>query len=64
MDEVFVQLWEKVKPLYMQMHGYVRFKLRELNPGKFGPNDPIPAHLLGMNLKSDKTFPRFFPILF
>jgi len=42
------RLWEQVKPLYVQLHAYVRWKLRE----KYGPsvvpdNGPIPAHLLG-----------------
>jgi peptidyl-dipeptidase A len=42
------RLWEQVKPLYEQLHAYVRWKLRE----KYGPsvvpgNGPIPAHLLG-----------------
>ena len=42
------RLWEQVKPLYEQLHAYVRWKLR----AKYGPavvpeNGPIPAHLLG-----------------
>jgi peptidyl-dipeptidase A len=42
------RLWEQVKPLYVSLHGYVRWKLRE----KYGPDvvperGPIPAHLLG-----------------
>lgn len=42
------RLWEQVKPLYEQLHAYVRWKLRE----KYGPSvvpekGPIPAHLLG-----------------
>lgn len=42
------RLWEQVKPLYVQLHAYVRWKLRE----KYGPaavpaEGPIPAHLLG-----------------
>lgn len=42
------RLWEQVKPLYEQLHAYVRWKLRE----KYGPDvvpekGPIPAHLLG-----------------
>ncbi|MCS7043377.1 MAG: M2 family metallopeptidase [Bryobacteraceae bacterium] len=42
------RLWEQVKPLYEQLHAYVRWKLRE----KYGPaavpeKGPIPAHLLG-----------------
>lgn len=42
------RLWEQVKPLYVQLHAYVRWKLRE----KYGKDvvpekGPIPAHLLG-----------------
>ncbi|MEQ1946267.1 MAG: M2 family metallopeptidase [Bryobacteraceae bacterium] len=42
------RLWEQVRPLYVSLHSYVRWKLRE----KYGPdaipaNGPIPAHLLG-----------------
>jgi peptidyl-dipeptidase A len=42
------RLWNQVKPLYLSLHTYVRWKLAE----KYGPNvvppgAPIPAHLLG-----------------
>jgi len=42
------RLWNQVKPLYLALHTYVRWKLAE----KYGPNvvttdGPIPAHLLG-----------------
>ncbi len=42
------RLWDQVRPLYVSLHGYVRWKLRE----KYGPDvvpasGPIPAHLLG-----------------
>ncbi|MGE5486869.1 MAG: M2 family metallopeptidase [bacterium] len=42
------RLWEQVKPLYVSLHAYVRWKLRE----KYGTDavperGPIPAHLLG-----------------
>jgi len=42
------RLWNQVKPLYISLHTYVRWKLAE----KYGPNvvpldGPIPAHLLG-----------------
>ena len=40
-------LWEEVRPLYLQLHAYVRSKLSGLYPGQIGPTDPIPAHLLG-----------------
>jgi peptidyl-dipeptidase A len=42
------RLWNQVKPLYLSLHTYVRWKLAE----KYGPSvvptdGPIPAHLLG-----------------
>src|SRR5439155_469769 len=42
------RLWQQVRPLYVSLHSYVRWKLRE----KYGPDmvperGPIPAHLLG-----------------
>jgi len=42
------RLWGQVRPLYLSLHAYVRWKLRE----KYGPDavpekGPIPAHLLG-----------------
>jgi len=42
------RLWQQVRPLYLSLHSYARWKLAE----KYGPdvvseNDPIPAHLLG-----------------
>src|SRR3984893_337806 len=42
------RLWNQVKPLYLSLHTFVRWKLA----GKYGPNvvpldGPIPAHLLG-----------------
>jgi peptidyl-dipeptidase A len=42
------RLWDQVRPLYMSLHAYVRWKLAE----KYGKDvvredEPIPAHLLG-----------------
>ena len=42
------RLWEQVRPLYVSLHSYVRWKLRE----KYGPDivpatGPLPGHLLG-----------------
>ncbi|XP_059056708.1 angiotensin-converting enzyme-like isoform X1 [Achroia grisella] len=47
-EDQLAKLWEDVKPLYQQMHAYVRKKLRD----KYGEHivsmkGPIPAHLLG-----------------
>lgn len=41
------RLWEQVKPLYVQLHAYVRWKLREKYGDAVPAGGPIPAHLLG-----------------
>jgi peptidyl-dipeptidase A len=42
------RLWEQVRPLYEQLHAYVRWKLREKYGAAAVPEKgPIPAHLLG-----------------
>jgi peptidyl-dipeptidase A len=41
------RLWEQVKPLYLSLHAYVRWKLREKYGDLVPAHGPIPAHLLG-----------------
>ena len=41
------RLWEQVKPLYISLHAYVRWKLREKYGDLVPSSGPIPAHLLG-----------------
>ncbi|MSV35469.1 MAG: peptidase M2 family protein [Bryobacterales bacterium] len=42
------RLWEQVRPLYVSLHSYVRWKLREKYGASVVPEKgPIPAHLLG-----------------
>ena len=41
------RLWEQVKPLYVALHAYVRWKLREKYGAVVPEKGPIPAHLLG-----------------
>jgi peptidyl-dipeptidase A len=41
------RLWEQVKPLYVSLHAYVRWKLREKYGDVVPAAGPIPAHLLG-----------------
>jgi peptidyl-dipeptidase A len=42
------RLWNQVKPLYLSLHTFVRWKLAEkYGPGVVSPDGPIPAHLLG-----------------
>jgi len=50
------RLWQQVRPLYVSLHAYVRWKLEE----KYGPDAvregaPIPAHLLGNVWAQDWT---------
>ena len=50
-EEEVAELWETVKPLYQQLHAYVRRKLRETyGKDKVSVDGPIPAHLLGKRL--------------
>jgi peptidyl-dipeptidase A len=41
------RLWEQVRPLYVQLHAYVRMKLRQKYGEAVPANGPLPAHLLG-----------------
>ncbi|XP_048588301.1 angiotensin-converting enzyme [Nematostella vectensis] len=43
---VIKKLWTDVKPLYKELHAYVRFQLKKKYAGMSG-SGPIPAHLLG-----------------
>jgi peptidyl-dipeptidase A len=41
------RLWDQVRPLYLELHAYVRAKLREKYGERVPAAGPIPAHLLG-----------------
>ncbi len=41
------RLWDQVRPLYLQLHAYVRMKLRQKYGDVVPAKGPIPAHLLG-----------------
>ena len=41
------RLWEQLKPFYVSLHAYVRWKLREKYGEAVPAAGPIPAHLLG-----------------
>ncbi len=41
------RLWDQVRPLYLQLHAYVRMKLHQHYGDAVPPGGPIPAHLLG-----------------
>ncbi len=49
------RLWEQVRPLYVSLHAYVRWKLREKYGDVVPANGPIPAHLLGNIWAQDWT---------
>ncbi|XP_011700493.1 PREDICTED: angiotensin-converting enzyme [Wasmannia auropunctata] len=42
------EAWETIRPLYEELHAYVRRKLRDLyGPEKIGGHAPLPSHILG-----------------
>jgi peptidyl-dipeptidase A len=52
MDEQLIRivdtLYEDIKPLYQQLHTFVRNKLIDAYPGRdINSTGPIPAHILG-----------------
>jgi hypothetical protein len=46
-------LWTEVEPLYLQLHTYVKRKLREVYGQELGDDDLIPAHILGLSLSTE-----------
>jgi len=56
------RLWEQVRPLYVSLHAYVRWKLREKYGDAVVPaNGPIPAHVLGNMWAQEWT--NLYPLL-
>ncbi len=49
------RLWEQVRPLYLSLHTYVRWKLREKYGDAVPATGPIPAYLLGNIWAQDWT---------
>jgi len=49
------RLWEQVKPLYLQLHAYVRMKLHQKYGDAVPADGPMPAHLLGNIWAQDWT---------
>jgi peptidyl-dipeptidase A len=49
------RLWDQVRPLYVSLHAYVRWKLREKYGDLVPASGPIPAHLLGNIWAQDWT---------
>lgn len=46
LEKVADQLFKELKPLYDEIHAYVRFRLSKLYPDLVHESEPIPAHLL------------------
>jgi peptidyl-dipeptidase A len=56
------RLWQQVRPLYVSLHAYVRWKLEEKYGASVVSEDrPIPAHLLGNMWSQDWT--NIYPLL-
>jgi peptidyl-dipeptidase A len=56
------RLWEQVRPLYVSLHAYVRWKLAEkYGKGLVREDAPIPAHLLGNMWAQDWS--NIYPLL-
>ena len=55
------RLWEQVRPLYLSLHAYVRWKLREKYGDAVPASGPIPAHLLG-NMWA-QTWDNIYPLI-
>ena len=46
LPEIVEGLYQSLKPLYQELHAYVRFKLRDTYP-QISKDGPMPAHLFG-----------------
>lgn len=49
--EQIEELWQQIRPLYLQIHAYVRHQLRKKYGDIVSEKGPIPVHLLGMFLR-------------
>ncbi len=47
LEMVVNKLYEEVKPMYQQLHAFIRRRLAEQYPGRVNTYGPIPAHLFG-----------------
>ncbi|XP_012283473.1 angiotensin-converting enzyme [Orussus abietinus] len=47
-EQEIEDVWRSIRPLYTELHAYVRRKLRDLyGPEKINPQAPLPSHVLG-----------------
>lgn len=49
LEQVMDDLYGQIKPLFLQLHSYVRRKLMKMYPDYVQKDSPIPAHLLGID---------------
>ncbi len=49
------RLWSQVRPLYLELHAYVRMKLHQKYGDEVPASGPLPAHLLGNIWAQDWT---------
>lgn len=48
-DQEVDEVWETIRPLYEELHAYIRKRLRDIyGPEKIGGHTPLPAHILGI----------------
>ena len=47
LDDIVERLWVELRPFYLDLHAYVRYRLTKVYPDKVSENDHIEAHLLG-----------------
>ena len=47
LQKIVLDFWDGLKPLYEELHAYVRYRLSETYPDLIDPQKGIPAHLLG-----------------
>lgn len=51
------EAWETIRPLYEELHAYIRRKLRDLyGPEKIGGHAALPSHILGENNSLRKIY--------
>ncbi|XP_078684270.1 angiotensin-converting enzyme-like isoform X1 [Branchiostoma floridae x Branchiostoma belcheri] len=46
-EQDMLDIWEEVKPFYLELHAYVRRKLYDVYGDKINLRGPLPEHLLG-----------------
>ena len=61
LQEIAETFWHELKPLYEEVHAFVRHRLTHIYPNLVKEAEPIPAHLLG-NMWA-QTWENIFPLV-